>query len=213
MRSGGRYGTLAPAESTTRRHCPFTYAQDIGECHGDHYNAGATRGDRPATRESRRSVLHSCEASEHAPLTDPRSHERLSVEPSVWTASERRLSPEMGMEIVTTSGVSYHERPSSSKPGTLACCICLPSSALMLRFWYELLHAQEARRGRAREPAGSRIDHQRVAESVEGGAHARTQVPNHRLREECSFHRCRTKQAARLPRGDSYLTAADWGGG
>lgn len=172
---GGQCGMLAPAKSPTRRrrhhHRPSIDAQDIGACHGDHYNAGATHEDRPATRESRRSVLHSCEASEHAPLTDPRSHERLSVEPSVWTASERRSSPEMGMVIVTTPGVSSQQRPSSSKPGTGSPRNSLPASrALMLRFWFE--SCQEARAGAARDPPGSRIDHQRVTESEEGGAGA-----------------------------------------
>jgi hypothetical protein len=150
-RGGGRWGMLAPAESSIhrRRHCyrPFADAQDVGACHGDLYNTGPVH-DQPATRESRLSVLRSCVASEHAPLTDPRSHERLSVEPSVWSESERSLTSEMGMVIVTNSDVSDQQRPSSSKPGTGS--PTSPFSSLMLGFGLNLARTRSARRGRAR---------------------------------------------------------------
>ena len=52
--------------------------------------------------------------------TEPPPQDRLSVEPSVWTVSDRSSSSLTGILIVTTSGVSYHMAPSSSKPGTLS---------------------------------------------------------------------------------------------
>ena len=47
----------------------------------------------------------------------------------MWTANERRSSAEMGMLIVTTFGVSYHVRPSSSKPGTV---VLIPLSFVLV---------------------------------------------------------------------------------
>ena len=213
---------LAPAESSIhrRRHCyrPFADAQDVGACHGNLYNTGSVH-DQPATRESRLSVLRSCEASEHAPLTDPRSHERLSVEPSVWTESERSLTSEMGMVIVTNSEESNQQRPSSSKPGTGS--PRLPSSrALMLRFWFgSYTHKRHApgpharvHRQSDRSPASGR---ERGRVGRRGGA---GKVKHRRMitgsKRSAWIHRCHAIQAEeRLRTGGGSLTAAGCGVG
>ena len=161
----------------------------VGVCHGDLYDGGTTRDDRHALRVlvSWFSISNSREAG-GAQLTDPRSHVRQRLEPSV--AMDRScLSPETGMLTVMSSISWDHIRPSSSKPGTR-----FRLSPLVLRSC-GLPHGAASRTmpaGAEHTRAPGHVDQQRVAAREgtvgrdRGGTveHVRTKRDRERRREK-----------------------------